>query len=231
MKHVQLPPDGEVLPLDPTTIFFRPADDPLLPHRSAVAIWPALAVASRLNDKKGQSRMFRKHVAGLCLLLAFTAVSPSQEKSAAPYSRQRDVVYGRKYGAALTMDGFTPPKANGKGISLFDMTGIRLSPMTGWVWRFPPNTPLPPELHLVNDKPHHYCIAPVRNMFVEEFKELLDKKAATYLMPDVCRANGYSETLRIGHLAAAYGIQVSPHVAYEISTHVCAALSNGCAPR
>jgi hypothetical protein len=27
MKHVQLPPDGEVLPLDPTTIFFRPADD------------------------------------------------------------------------------------------------------------------------------------------------------------------------------------------------------------
>ncbi len=45
MKHVQPPPDGEVLPLDPTTIFFRPADDdPLLPHRSA-AIWPALAVA------------------------------------------------------------------------------------------------------------------------------------------------------------------------------------------
>jgi hypothetical protein len=36
MKHVQVPPDGEVLPLDPTTIFFRPADDdPRLPHRSA----------------------------------------------------------------------------------------------------------------------------------------------------------------------------------------------------
>jgi hypothetical protein len=46
MKHVHLPPDGEVLPLDPTTIFFRPADDdPLLPQRSAVAIWLALAVA------------------------------------------------------------------------------------------------------------------------------------------------------------------------------------------
>jgi hypothetical protein len=41
MKHVQLPPDGEVLPLDPT-----PADDnPLLPRRSAAAIWLALAVA------------------------------------------------------------------------------------------------------------------------------------------------------------------------------------------
>jgi hypothetical protein len=41
MKHVQVPPDGEVLPLDPT-----PADDdPLLPHRGAAAIWLALAVA------------------------------------------------------------------------------------------------------------------------------------------------------------------------------------------
>jgi hypothetical protein len=37
MKHVQLPLDGEVLP---------PADDnPLLPNRSAAAIWLALAVA------------------------------------------------------------------------------------------------------------------------------------------------------------------------------------------
>ncbi len=60
-----------------------------------------------------------------------------------------------------------------------------------------------------------------------EFKDLLDRKGATYLMPDVCRANGFSETLRIGHLAAAYGIQVSPHVVYEISLQVCAALSNG----
>jgi L-alanine-DL-glutamate epimerase-like enolase superfamily enzyme len=60
-----------------------------------------------------------------------------------------------------------------------------------------------------------------------EFKDLIEKKAATYLMPDVCRANGYTETLKIGHLAAAHGLQVSPHVAYEISTHVCAALPNG----
>src|SRR6185295_15998808 len=38
-----------------------------------------------------------------------------------------------------------------------------------------------------------------------EFKELLARKAAKYLMPDVCRANGFSETLRIGKLAAAHG--------------------------
>jgi hypothetical protein len=46
MKHVQLPLDGEVLPVDSTTTFFRPADDdPLPPRRSTAAIWLALAVA------------------------------------------------------------------------------------------------------------------------------------------------------------------------------------------
>ena len=60
-----------------------------------------------------------------------------------------------------------------------------------------------------------------------EFKDLIEKKAATYLMPDVCRANGFSETLKIAHLAAGHGVQVSPHVVYEISIQVCAALSNG----
>jgi L-alanine-DL-glutamate epimerase-like enolase superfamily enzyme len=60
-----------------------------------------------------------------------------------------------------------------------------------------------------------------------EFRDLIEKRAARYLMPDVCRANGYSETLRIGHLAAAHGIAVSPHVAYEISIQICGTLSNG----
>jgi L-alanine-DL-glutamate epimerase-like enolase superfamily enzyme len=59
-----------------------------------------------------------------------------------------------------------------------------------------------------------------------EFRDLIEKKAATYLMPDVCRANGFSETLKIGHLAAAHGVKVSPHVAYEISIQVAGALSN-----
>jgi L-alanine-DL-glutamate epimerase-like enolase superfamily enzyme len=60
-----------------------------------------------------------------------------------------------------------------------------------------------------------------------EFRELIERKAARYLMPDVCRANGYSETLKIGHLAAAHGVAVSPHVVYELSLQVCGALSNG----
>ena len=43
-----------------------------------------------------------------------------------------------------------------------------------------------------------------------EFRELIERRAARYLMPDVCRANGFSETLKIGHLAAAHQVLVSP---------------------
>ncbi len=60
-----------------------------------------------------------------------------------------------------------------------------------------------------------------------EFRDLLERKAARFLMPDVCRANGFSETLKIGHLAAAHGVAVSPHVVHELSLHVVGALANG----
>jgi L-alanine-DL-glutamate epimerase-like enolase superfamily enzyme len=60
-----------------------------------------------------------------------------------------------------------------------------------------------------------------------EFRELIDRRAARYLMPDVCRANGFSETLRIAHLAAAHQVLVSPHVVHELSVHVVGALANG----
>ena len=60
-----------------------------------------------------------------------------------------------------------------------------------------------------------------------EFRELIERKAARYLMPDVCRANGYSETLKIGHLAAAHGVLVSPHVVHELSLHIVGTLANG----
>src|SRR5919204_5542355 len=60
-----------------------------------------------------------------------------------------------------------------------------------------------------------------------EFRELLERRAARYLMPDVCRANGFSETLRIGHLAAAHQVALSPHVVHELSLHIVGALANG----
>ncbi|HEV8095403.1 MAG TPA: enolase C-terminal domain-like protein, partial [Burkholderiales bacterium] len=56
---------------------------------------------------------------------------------------------------------------------------------------------------------------------------LIERNAARYLMPDVCRANGFSETLRIARLAAAHGVAVSPHVVYEISIQIAGTLSNG----
>src|SRR6266446_4568263 len=60
-----------------------------------------------------------------------------------------------------------------------------------------------------------------------EFRDLIERRAARYLMPDVCRANGFSETLKIGRLAAAHQIAVSPHVVHELSLHVVGALANG----
>ncbi|MGC2517791.1 MAG: mandelate racemase/muconate lactonizing enzyme family protein [Burkholderiales bacterium] len=60
-----------------------------------------------------------------------------------------------------------------------------------------------------------------------EFRELIERRAARYLMPDVCRALGFSETLRIGHLAAAHQVAVAPHVVHELSLQVVGALANG----
>jgi L-alanine-DL-glutamate epimerase-like enolase superfamily enzyme len=60
-----------------------------------------------------------------------------------------------------------------------------------------------------------------------EFRELIERRAARYRMPDVCRALGFSETLRIGQLAAAHEVAVTPHVVHELSLQVVGALSNG----
>ena len=59
-----------------------------------------------------------------------------------------------------------------------------------------------------------------------EFRDLIAQGAARYLMPDVCRANGFTETLRIGQLTAAHQLLVSPHVVHELSLHVAGALAN-----
>ena len=60
-----------------------------------------------------------------------------------------------------------------------------------------------------------------------EFRELLERRAARYLMPDVGRANGYSETMKIARLAAAHQVLVSPHVVHELSLQVVGAIPNG----
>src|SRR5438094_5480746 len=60
-----------------------------------------------------------------------------------------------------------------------------------------------------------------------EFRDLVERRAARVLMPDVCRANGFSETMRIGRHAAAHQVAVAPHVVHELSLQVVGALSNG----
>jgi hypothetical protein len=49
--------------------------------------------------------------------------------------------------------------------------------MSGWVWRFRPNTTIPFGLKLVQDKAHHYCIAPIMNMPLSKYKGLLEEMA------------------------------------------------------
>ena len=58
--------------------------------------------------------MNRRFVLSLCLLFAAPAVAAPADDL---YQRTEDVVYGRKWGMALTMDVFTPrEKANGAGV-------------------------------------------------------------------------------------------------------------------
>lgn len=58
--------------------------------------------------------MNRRIILALCLLFAPQAVAAADDEL---YQRTEDVVYGRKWGMALTMDVFTPrEKANGAGV-------------------------------------------------------------------------------------------------------------------
>ena len=59
------------------------------------------------------------------------------------------------------------------------------------------------------------------------FRDLIEAKAARYLNPDIHRAGGFSEMMKISHLAAAYNIQIAPHLVPELSIHVLAAIPNG----
>src|SRR5262249_62219537 len=71
----------------------------------------------------------------LLLVVAEPRAAPAQEGPT--FTRQADVIYGRKYGTALTMDVFTPQqKANGAAAILV-VSG-------GWssAHEFPPHSPL-----------------------------------------------------------------------------------------
>jgi acetyl esterase/lipase len=61
--------------------------------------------------------MNRYSVAILAGLLGLAAASPPARPAEEPaFTRTEDVIYGRKFGTALTMDVFTPKKANGAAV-------------------------------------------------------------------------------------------------------------------
>jgi L-alanine-DL-glutamate epimerase-like enolase superfamily enzyme len=59
------------------------------------------------------------------------------------------------------------------------------------------------------------------------FRDLIDAKAAQYLNPDIHRVGGFSEMMKISHLAAAYNVKIAPHLVPELSIQVMAAIPNG----
>src|SRR5215813_982295 len=77
-------------------------------------------------------------VVALLLVAAEPRVAPAQEGRT--FTRQADVIYGRTYGTALTMDVFTPKKANGAAAILV-VSG-------GWssAHEFPPDSAFAGEL-------------------------------------------------------------------------------------
>lgn len=59
-----------------------------------------------------------------------------------------------------------------------------------------------------------------------EFWNYVREEAADFLQPDVWKVGGITEFLKIGALAAAANLDISPHGAMEISQHLAAALPN-----
>ena len=79
------------------------------------------ALASRLP-----TRVKRGTKAAAALLLVVSIVGSALAAEAPAHSRQKDVVYGRKHGVALTMDVFTPQKNPNGAAAVFVVSG-------GWV--------------------------------------------------------------------------------------------------
>lgn len=60
----------------------------------------------------------------IVLLFLLAAVFASQAQTSPGFKRTEDVVYGRKYGTALTLDVFQPDKPNGAGIAFMVSGGF-----------------------------------------------------------------------------------------------------------
>jgi D-arabinonate dehydratase len=59
------------------------------------------------------------------------------------------------------------------------------------------------------------------------FREICDRRAASYLQPDVGRCGGITEFIKIAHLADAYNLALSSHLWHELSITLVGAVSSG----
>ncbi len=58
------------------------------------------------------------------------------------------------------------------------------------------------------------------------FRDMLERKSANVLMPDLQRVGGVSEFVKVAHMAEAFDVPVSPHTFTEHSLQLCGALTN-----
>ena len=55
-----------------------------------------------------------KRVLACALLVLVALTSVAEAAKPAKWTRKQDIIYGRKFGTALTMDVFTPEQQNGR---------------------------------------------------------------------------------------------------------------------
>ncbi|MFO1349579.1 MAG: mandelate racemase/muconate lactonizing enzyme family protein [Gammaproteobacteria bacterium] len=58
------------------------------------------------------------------------------------------------------------------------------------------------------------------------FQDMLERKAADILMPDLQRVGGVSEFMKVAHMAEALDVPISPHIFTEQSLQLCGAIAN-----
>lgn len=59
------------------------------------------------------------------------------------------------------------------------------------------------------------------------FAELLERKAADILQPDVTVVGGVGEWLKVAHMAAAFDVPIAPHYNWDFHTQLLATIPNG----
>jgi len=59
------------------------------------------------------------------------------------------------------------------------------------------------------------------------FRQMLEMKAADLLMPDLARVGGFTEFLKVAHMAEAFEVPVSPHIFSEQSLQIMGTIPNG----